>query len=476
MNVRSHPWSLATSAAALALAVVFAAPVHAQSSARSALRPITAPVKNAGTYHLGVGRWTRASHVAFAVGPDVIYNNTCPSGYFGAQLTNETWTDEGRLPSTTGPKSPPNENAGCSNAYTIDAFGISYCADHATFACTIGFQEHYVYFPCTAPTPMHTFVLTGLPGNAGTLAACWLVTIDLTASSSTFSMLADGTGSYSAVFASSFGWSFTTTSATSGASGPVIAGHFPSTPTGPCSGVDGTRWDTLPGAPPPTWPNNGGEPGTGMDTQDFFRVDGPTSFPSGDGCYFFNGNPFASFHLVLFSNTGCPPPQPGADDCVPGIFPVMACPCGNAQVPAGSIRGCNNSTANGGAILLSAGSPSLASDTLVFHATHELSMASSILLQGSAFAAGGTTFGQGVRCASGNLKRLYVHSANGGGVMAPSGSDPSVSARSAALGDPIAPGSMREYLMYYRDPTVLGGCPSSSTFNATQGQSILWQP
>jgi hypothetical protein len=71
---------------------------------------------------------------------------------------------------------------------------------------------------------------------------------------------------------------------------------------------------------------------------------------------------------------------------------------------------------------------------------------------------------------------LYVHSANGGGVMAPSGSDPSVSARSAALGDPIAPGSMREYLMYYRDPTVLGGCPSSSTFNATQGQSILWQP
>jgi hypothetical protein len=450
--------------------------LHAQSSARSALRPITGPIKDAGTYHLGVGAWTRRAHIANLSGADVIYNNTCISSYFGAQRPNETWTDEGRLPSTSGPKSPPNANAGCSNAYTIDAFRISYCADHATFACTIGFQEHYAYAPCTAPTPMHTFVLTGLPGNAGTLAACWLLTIDLTASSSTFSMLADGTGSYSFGPGSSFGWSFTTTSATSGASGPVIAGHFPSTPTGPCSGVDGTRWDTLPGAPPPTWPNNGGEPGTGMDTLDQFRADGPTSFPSGAGCYWFDGNPFASFYLTLFSNTGCPPPQPGADDCVPGIFPVMACPCANAQVPAGSIRGCNNSGAHGGAILLSSGSPSLASASLVFKAIPEQSMTSRLLIQGDAFAASGVTFGQGVRCASGNLKRLYVHSANGGSVTAPSGSDLSVSARSAALGDTILAGTMREYLMYYRDPTVLGGCPSASTFNATQGQSISWLP
>jgi hypothetical protein len=482
MNVRSLPWSAAPSLALLAFALVFGlvvtAPVRSQSSSRAALRPIPAPIKDAGTYHLGAGTWTRTSHVTLAIGPDVIYDNTCPTGYFGSQHTNETWTDEGRIPSTSGPASAPNDNVGCLDAYAINGFGIAYCADHATFACTIGFQEHYT--SCSAPAPMHTFVLTGLPGSHGTLAACWTVAIDLTATSATFSMLADGTGTFAGTNASFFGWSFTTNSATSGASGPVIAGHFPTSPDGPCSGVDGTRWDTLPGAPPPTWPYNNMIPmpdyGTGMDTQDRFRVDGPTSFPNGAGCYFFNGNPLASLYLRLFSNTGCPPPQPGTDDCVPGVAGVMACPCGNPQLPPGSIRGCDNSSGTEGAILLSSGTPSLATDTLVFHAIDEKPTASSILLQGTTFTASGVAFGQGVRCASGNLKRLFVHMASGGSVTAPSGGDPSVSARSAALGDPIAAGSSREYLMYYRDPTVLGGCPSSSTFSATQGQSISWTP
>jgi hypothetical protein len=196
-----------------------------------------------------------------------------------------------------------------------------------------------------------------------------------------------------------------------------------------------------------------------------------------DGCYAFGGmQPPSGFYFKLFSSTGCPPPQPGADDCVPGVAGVMACPCGNPQMPAGSIRGCDNSAGTEGAILLSSGAPSLAADTLVFQAIDEKPTASSILLQGTTFTAGGVAFGQGVRCASGNLKRLFVHTASGGSVTAPSGGDPSVSARSAALGDPIAPGTSREYLMYYRDPTVLGGCPSASTFNATQGQSIAWLP
>ena len=32
----------------------------------------------------------------------------------------------------------------------------------------------------------------------------------------------------------------------------------------------------------------------------------------------------------------------------------------------------------------------------------------------------------------------------------------------------------RDYLVYYRDPIVLGGCPSSSTFNGTQAVTINW--
>ena len=51
-----------------------------------------------------------------------------------------------------------------------------------------------------------------------------------------------------------------------------------------------------------------------------------------------------------------------------------------------------------------------------------------------------------------------------------------VSARSAAKGDLIHAGQSRAYLVYYRDPIVLGGCPSGSTFNATQTVRIDWNP
>jgi hypothetical protein len=455
-------------------ASILAATLQAQSASRTQLRPITGPIKDAGIYHLGVGTWTRASHVANVVGAQVIYANTCNTGYYGTVEQNETLSDEGRVPSTTGPVQAPDQNVGCLDAYPIAAFQIAYCTNVALpYAVTIGFQDHYM--TCATPAPTHSFALTGLPGGTSGGQGCWLVTIDLTASSQTFTLIADGTGSFPTGDAATnhlFGWQFTTNSPTHpNSGGPIIAGGIS------CSGVDGTIWDTLPGAPPPTAyhnPFNQPDPGTGMDTQVQFRIDNSPHVPS--GCYFFGNSMIGSFQLRLFSNTGCPPPQPGVDDCIPADPGVMACPCGNPQVPAHSVRGCDNSSAGGGAILLSSGSPSLASDTLVFNAIDEKPTASSILLQGNGFTASGATFGQGVRCASGNLLRLYVHTASGGSVTAPSGSDPSVSARSAALGDPILAGTMREYLMYYRDPTVLGGCPSSSTFNATQGQSISWLP
>jgi hypothetical protein len=56
----------------------------------------------------------------------------------------------------------------------------------------------------------------------------------------------------------------------------------------------------------------------------------------------------------------------------------------------------------------------------------------------------------------------------------PHGAEQHVHARSAALGDTIAPGTHRYYGVYYRDPSVLGGCPSASTFNITQQLDVLW--
>jgi hypothetical protein len=40
----------------------------------------------------------------------------------------------------------------------------------------------------------------------------------------------------------------------------------------------------------------------------------------------------------------------------------------------------------------------------------------------------------------------------------------------------IQAGESRWYLVYYRDPIVLGGCPATSTFNATQTGQVTWWP
>jgi Tol biopolymer transport system component len=160
--------------------------------------------------------------------------------------------------------------------------------------------------------------------------------------------------------------------------------------------------------------------------------------------------------------------------CDAGSGGVLACPCANP--PAGPGQGCDNSSGTGGAILSAGGPAYLLDDGLVLSATGEKPSAASILLQGDSSAPGGQVFGQGVRCASGALKRLYVRNAVGGSLSVPDIGlgDASISARSAALGDPIQPGQSRWYLFYYRDPIVLGGCSIFSTFSATQTGEVRW--
>jgi Tol biopolymer transport system component len=164
--------------------------------------------------------------------------------------------------------------------------------------------------------------------------------------------------------------------------------------------------------------------------------------------------------------------SPGTDLCQAGAGGVPDCPCTNP--PSGSPRGCDNSSATGGAQLSSSGFASLTFDSVLLATNGEKPTATSVVLQGDAEISSGTVFGQGLRCVGGGLKRLYVKSAAGGAIAAPEPGEPSVSARSAALGDPLTAGTSRWYAVYYRDPVVLGGCPAASTFNITQTQRVDW--
>jgi hypothetical protein len=163
--------------------------------------------------------------------------------------------------------------------------------------------------------------------------------------------------------------------------------------------------------------------------------------------------------------------------CDPGTGGVTACPCGNP--PAAPGRGCDNSSATGGASLSASGFSSVSSDAVVLRTSGERPTALSIVVQGNASASSGIVYGQGVRCAGGGLKRLYTKSASGGAITAPDvtvSTDWPIAFTSALRGDPIQPGQSRWYFVYYRDPNVLGGCPASSTFNTTPTGRLDWGP
>jgi hypothetical protein len=475
----------------------------AQRSLKGQLRPITAPVKYAGVYHVGTGTWTHGTQGSVsATGAGIIYDNTCPSGYYGPLATNAICIDEGRLPSTTSvvvvnANGLGNDSeVGTQNSYTVDGFQIAWCAtDIGPRNYNMKFYE--AYDACTVATnpPVATFALA-LPGGTGALA-CWQADVDLCATSDSFSMLADADGAYtSGAVGDTFGWSFELTSAMSSAvsDGWIIAGgRFQALSPNQCSssaappvfasGSDGTVFDS--GTFTLQYPANQDaftlacgslvagalpEAGSGMGMQDRFRLEGSIA----PNCYWFGGanNPVGSWHLQLYaSSVDLPSGGPMINFCDPGSGPVMACPCSNP--PAGSGLGCDNSSLTGGGSISATGNATVGSDTLVITTAGQVD-SPSIVLQGDATVPGGAIQGQGIRCVGGNLFRLYIKFGVGGSITAPQGGDPTISAVAAGFGDIITPGSTRYYSVYYRDPTVLGGCPPLSTYNTTNAGEVLW--
>jgi hypothetical protein len=147
-----------------------------------------------------------------------------------------------------------------------------------------------------------------------------------------------------------------------------------------------------------------------------------------------------------------------------GTGPVP-CPCGNSGLPG---HGCNNSSNTGGAILTATGT--FTPDTIVLTSSGERPTSLTIFVQG-----GQTNpfpFGDGVGCLGAGLLRLYTKSASGGVASAPGPGDPSITARSAAMGQPLAHGTFRIYQAYYRDVSATF-CPGA-TFNVSSGLKIVW--
>jgi hypothetical protein len=145
------------------------------------------------------------------------------------------------------------------------------------------------------------------------------------------------------------------------------------------------------------------------------------------------------------------------------------CPCSNLGSPG---SGCNNSSATGGALLSVTGSTT--PDTMVLLSTGELPSVFSVFIQGRLSINNGAPYGDGVRCVNGGLKRLRYKNADQGQVSFPDPTTPSITERSAQLGDVITPGSSRYYQVMYRDPVATFCGVPTSTFNISSAIRIDW--
>jgi hypothetical protein len=425
-------------------------------------------------------------------GPQTIYDNTCSYIYFSGELSLENWQHRSRIPSRTGPTTDSiyygtsdsnhryDELPGCGRAYTVNGFQVGYCSSHAgTVDWVYQFASSYAECMALKMTPQYTITVTGLPGGTSSGGQnCWIVDLDVSGMPGGGIVLsADGNGVYDGPStADQFGWGFHPMAATfADFTGPMITGNFTWTGGGafgihtPCTGTDGTIWD------PQVDPT---ELGTGMSSNDFFRIDGPAwGGPSSSGCYYFGGNPHADFHLKLYSSVDCI--DPVVKFCAPGVGGIVTCPCGNPQVPSGATKGCDNFAGggSGGAVLAGSGSASVSMDSLAFSMSGGVASSVAILFQGTTVAVNART-GAGVRCVGGTLNRLYKGNEVAGSIGFPNNAVP-VHAQSAAKGFTITPPITLYYYCAYRNSAANGqpGCPGLTFgFNASNAGSVDWVP
>jgi hypothetical protein len=146
---------------------------------------------------------------------------------------------------------------------------------------------------------------------------------------------------------------------------------------------------------------------------------------------------------------------------------VAACPCGN-ESPAGT-GGCLNSLGLAGRLEAS-GFASGQCDSFSLTGSNMLS-STTIYFQGwSIPPVAPAVFGDGLRCAGGDLQRLAVVTNVGGTSQVPLPGGPSIS----TLGHVNPSGTPYVYQAYYRDPDPTH-CPAG-TFNVTNAVTVQWVP
>ncbi len=179
------------------------------------------------------------------------------------------------------------------------------------------------------------------------------------------------------------------------------------------------------------------------------------------------GLSYVNVHSVTFGGgeiRGQINETPGHQNLCFGDGSGAACPCGNFSV-VGEAEGCLNSLGTGGR-LRAYGVAQVSADTLVMH--HSRGPDSTVLLfQGTMpVGAGGSPFGDGLRCVGGAVIRLGLKTACAGTAYWPDLGEPS-------LGGFIPGPTNIYYQTWYRNAAAF--C-TPSTFNLSNAVAVLWMP
>ena len=158
---------------------------------------------------------------------------------------------------------------------------------------------------------------------------------------------------------------------------------------------------------------------------------------------------------ILFKVTSS---GPGVPFCF-GDGVQSACPCGNTGAPG---EGCSNSSLSG-AVMESTGSAQVSSNDLVLLTSQLPPGVPALFFSGTSAISPASLFGDGLRCAGGQITRLEVVFADANGDVSSSVNIASV------LG--ATPGTQSILQTWYRDPTSLCG----SDFNTSNALDLTWQ-
>ena len=173
---------------------------------------------------------------------------------------------------------------------------------------------------------------------------------------------------------------------------------------------------------------------------------------------------FKDSHVIQFGVAAPGGDPPAGTVFCPGDGTGTFCPCFNFGNQG---HGCENGPFGQGSRLSASGDASVNGDTVVLNSNFATPGQPGLYFQGDTAVNGGNgvQFGDGLRCAGGNVIRLEIVTSDGSGAGS--------SSVSISSSGGVSPGQTRYYQWWFRDPnlTVCG-----SGFNTSNGVEITWNP